>query len=183
MLFISGDIFVLTFFARSSVVTIVRFKYIVDFQRAASVPGLAAPAIVQTTLTSAIYSILEIGLGILTAALVAIRPLARVVRDSADKYIGIDRASRFSQFYLSFRRTPPPTRDASRRSTENCTENVEGTTCAGSRGGEMLPEEHHAKIDDIGEGREGAARLGEKVDLESGGTSSGGHRNCRAEGS
>ncbi|VUC32593.1 unnamed protein product [Clonostachys rosea] len=71
--------FLLGLGAVSSVATIIRLKFVVDVTRIQADGGLASASIIQKTLEATIYSILEIGLSILAAALTALRPLLKKV--------------------------------------------------------------------------------------------------------
>ncbi|KAI9167859.1 hypothetical protein HJFPF1_03999 [Paramyrothecium foliicola] len=68
-------IFILGLGVVSSVATIIRLKNMVDLAEGQEARGIADAAVVEKGVEATLYSILEIGLSILAAALTALRPL------------------------------------------------------------------------------------------------------------
>ncbi|KAH7013867.1 hypothetical protein EDB80DRAFT_749452 [Ilyonectria destructans] len=65
--------------AVNSIATIVRLKYAIEVAQMSSKGGLASADIIQTSLKTTVYSMIEIGLSIFAASLTALRPLLRKV--------------------------------------------------------------------------------------------------------
>ncbi|KAH8664550.1 hypothetical protein BX600DRAFT_512571 [Xylariales sp. PMI_506] len=63
--------------AVSSVATIIRLNFVIQVLKLSTSQGLASPEVLQKTLEGTVYSIIEIGLSILAASLIALRPLLK----------------------------------------------------------------------------------------------------------
>ncbi|KAK8113501.1 hypothetical protein PG984_014027 [Apiospora sp. TS-2023a] len=59
----------------STVMTIIRLKYVITVAKMTSETGIAGPGIINITLEATIYSVLEVATSILAAAMTALRPL------------------------------------------------------------------------------------------------------------